>query len=46
VLSGFTADRMRGQVIERGADDYVEKGTPMEELRGATRTAVAARRGD
>jgi hypothetical protein len=24
----------------------VEKGTPMEELRDATRTAVAARRGD
>ena len=46
VLSGFTADRMRGQVIERGADDYVEKGTPMGELRDATRTAVAARRGD
>ena len=46
VLSGFTADRMRAQVIERGADDYVEKGTPMQELREATRAAVAARRGD
>ena len=46
VLSGFTADRMRAPVIERGADDYVEKGTPMQELRDATRTAVAARRGD
>jgi NarL family two-component system response regulator LiaR len=46
VLSGFTADRMRGPAIERGADDYVEKGTPMQELRDATRAAVAARRGD
>jgi DNA-binding NarL/FixJ family response regulator len=46
VLSGFTADRMRTPVIERGADDYVEKGTPMQELHEATRAAVAARRGD
>ena len=46
VLSGFTADRMRAPVIERGADDYIEKGTPMAELREATRTAVAARRAD
>ena len=46
VLSGFTADRMRAPVMERGADDYVEKGTPMQELRDATRAAVAARRGD
>src|SRR3954469_4980954 len=46
VLSGFTAGRMRAPVIERGADDYVEKGTPMQELRDAARTAVAARRGD
>jgi two-component system, NarL family, response regulator LiaR len=46
VLSGFSADRMRAPVIERGADDYVEKGTPMQELRDATRTAVATRRGD
>ena len=46
VLSGFSADRMGSQALERGADRYVEKGTPMEELRDATRTAVAARRGD
>lgn len=46
VLSGFSADRMGPQTLERGADRYVEKGTPMEELRDATRTAVAARRGD
>src|SRR3954452_37565 len=46
VLSGFTADRMRAPVIDRGADEYVEKGSPMDELRDATRTAVADRRGD
>jgi DNA-binding NarL/FixJ family response regulator len=46
VLSGFSADRMSGRVLERGADGYVEKGTPIQELRDATRTAVASRRGD
>src|SRR5215217_15832 len=44
VLSGFSADRMSGRVLERGADGYVEKGTPMRELRDATRIAVASRR--
>jgi DNA-binding NarL/FixJ family response regulator len=46
VLSGFSADRMSGRVLERGADGYVEKGTPMRELRDATRIAVASRRRD
>ncbi len=46
VLSGFSADRMGGPAMERGADGYVEKGTPIQELREATRTAVAPRRGD
>ena len=46
VLSGFSVDRMGPQTLERGADRYVEKGTPMDDLRDATRTAVAARRGD
>jgi DNA-binding NarL/FixJ family response regulator len=46
VLSGFSADRMGGHAIERGADGYVEKGTPIQELREATRTAVASRRRD
>jgi DNA-binding NarL/FixJ family response regulator len=46
VLSGFSADRMGGPAMERGADGYVEKGTPIQELRDATRTAVTARRGD
>jgi DNA-binding NarL/FixJ family response regulator len=46
VLSGFSADRMGGKALERGADGYIEKGTPIQELRDATRIAVAARRGD
>jgi DNA-binding NarL/FixJ family response regulator len=44
VLSGFSADRMGPPSIERGADGYVEKGTPIQELRDATRMAVAKRR--
>ena len=44
VLSGFSADRIGGTVLERGADGYIEKGTPIQDLRDATRTAVAARR--
>jgi DNA-binding NarL/FixJ family response regulator len=46
VLSGFSADRMGPPTIERGADRYVEKGSPIEEIRDATRMAVAARRSD
>jgi DNA-binding NarL/FixJ family response regulator len=46
VLSGFSADRMGPPSLERGADGYVEKGTPIQELRDATRLAVAKRRGD
>jgi DNA-binding NarL/FixJ family response regulator len=46
VLSGFSADRMAGLVRERGADGYVEKGTPIQELREVIRTAVAAKRGE
>jgi DNA-binding NarL/FixJ family response regulator len=45
ILSGFSADRMSGSALERGADGYVEKGTPIEELRRTTRRAVSARRG-
>jgi DNA-binding NarL/FixJ family response regulator len=46
VLSGFSSDRMAGPTRERGADGYVEKGTPIQELREVTRAAVAARRGE
>src|SRR5215218_5708324 len=45
ILSGFSADRMGPPSLERGADGYIEKGTPIQELRDATRLAVAKRRG-
>ena len=35
---------MSSHVLERGADGYIEKGTPIQELRDATRMAVAKRR--
>jgi DNA-binding NarL/FixJ family response regulator len=44
VLSGFAIDRMGDRVLERGADAYVEKGTPIQELRETTRAAVEMRR--
>jgi DNA-binding NarL/FixJ family response regulator len=46
VLSGFSADRMGPPSLERGADGYIEKGSPIQELRDATRLAVSQRRGD
>lgn len=45
ILSGFSADRMERQARERGADGYVEKGTPIAELRRITREAVARHAG-
>jgi DNA-binding NarL/FixJ family response regulator len=45
ILSGFSADRMSDSALERGADGYVEKGTPIADLRRTTRRAVSARRG-
>src|SRR5262245_9610620 len=46
VLSGFSADRMSQPAIDRGADGYVEKGTPIQEIRDTTRMAVGKRRGE
>jgi DNA-binding NarL/FixJ family response regulator len=44
VLSGFAADRLAAAALDRGADDYVEKGTPIAELRDVIHSAVARRR--
>ncbi len=44
VLSGFSADRMSAPALERGADAYVEKGSPIQDLRETIRMAVAKRR--
>jgi DNA-binding NarL/FixJ family response regulator len=46
VLSGFAAERMGPVSLERGADGYIEKGTPIQDLRDATRLAVEKRRED
>ena len=40
ILSGFSASRMERKARERGADGYVEKGTPMDDLRQVVRDAV------
>jgi DNA-binding NarL/FixJ family response regulator len=42
VLSGFSRIRMAGQVLEAGADCYIEKGEPLVRLRERA-VAVAAR---
>jgi hypothetical protein len=44
VFSGFEAARMRGPTAELGADRYVEKGRPLDELRTAIREVGAAKR--
>ncbi len=43
ILSGFAAARMERKAVERGADGYVEKGTPIADLRRITREAVMRR---
>ena len=37
VFSGFTEARMASLVLERGADRYIEKGEPLENVRDAVR---------
>jgi DNA-binding NarL/FixJ family response regulator len=47
VFSGFEAARMRASAISLGADCYVEKGRPLDELRDAIREVaeITRRRG-
>jgi DNA-binding NarL/FixJ family response regulator len=42
VLSGFAAARMESVVLERGATRYLEKGTPLADIRAAIHEAVDA----
>ena len=44
VVSGFAAERMERQAIDRGADRYLVKGVPLTEIRRAVVECVAARR--
>jgi DNA-binding NarL/FixJ family response regulator len=46
VFSGFGAERMRQQALTLGADRYVDKGSPLEEVAEAVRDAVRGRRPD
>ena len=41
VLSGFAAARMESIVLERGATRYLEKGTPLADIREAIHAAAA-----
>lgn len=44
VFSGYTADRMAEQALERGADCYLEKGEDIDAVARAVRGAVLGRR--
>jgi DNA-binding NarL/FixJ family response regulator len=46
VFSGFAAERMREPALENGADLYIEKGLPLDEVISAVRDVASARRGD
>jgi DNA-binding NarL/FixJ family response regulator len=41
VFSGFSARRLAARSLELGADEYVEKGTPIEMLRDTIRACAA-----
>ena len=43
VFSGMDARRMEGRALARGADAYVEKGTPVAEIRKAVLAAARGR---
>jgi DNA-binding NarL/FixJ family response regulator len=46
VFSGFAAERMREPALQNGADLYIEKGLPLDEVISAVRDVAGARRGD
>lgn len=45
VFSGFAAERMASSALESGADQYLEKGEPLESVRAAVRAVHARRAG-
>ena len=45
VFSGFAAERMREPALEHGADLYIEKGLPLDDVISAVRDVAGARRG-
>jgi DNA-binding NarL/FixJ family response regulator len=46
IFSGFAADRMREPALQGGADLYLEKGLPLDEVISAVRDVANARRGE
>jgi CheY-like chemotaxis protein len=46
VFSGFAAERMREPALNSGADMYLEKGSPLDEVINAVRDVVDTRRGE
>ena len=44
VFSGFAADRMSAPALELGADRYLEKGEPLDVIKGAVREVASATR--
>ena len=44
VFSGFAAERMREPALQHGADVYIEKGSPLDEVISAVRDLAGARR--
>ena len=46
VFSGFAADRMSGPALDRGADRYIEKGAPLDEIISTVREVADERRGE
>jgi len=42
VFSGFSAERMREPALGLGASAYVEKGTPLDEIRATVRAIAGA----
>lgn len=43
VFSGFSEERMGELVLERGAERYIEKGKPLEDVRAAVREVAVSR---
>jgi DNA-binding NarL/FixJ family response regulator len=46
VFSGFAAERMKQPALTSGADRYIEKGSPLDDIIAAVRDVADARRGD
>lgn len=46
VFSGFAAERMRDPALSSGADRYIEKGAPLDEIISTVREVADERRGE